>query len=161
MSFCLPTSALASKRCPFASVGAHGVKAVDLGRWRVELFADSLSHDRRTRDRARASRGTVPAERRIDRRAQWPLLPICAQGLAAIGQLLEPQRICERAKKNARPIETGRASDEELCFLKGRALLGRTGRIASQTERLLYGNAKTDRRKTAIIRWSDRRDRAR
>jgi hypothetical protein len=52
-------------------------------------------------------------------------------------------------KKNARPIETGRASDEELCFLKGRALLGRTARIASQTERLLYGNAKTDRRTSA------------
>jgi hypothetical protein len=40
-----------------------------------------------------------------------------------------------RQKKDARAIETVRASGEDLCFLKGRALLGRTARIASRADR--------------------------
>jgi len=45
-------------------------------------------------------------------------------------------------KKNARPIEIGRAQDEEPNFLKGRALLGRMARLASLIDLILYRDAK-------------------
>jgi len=45
-------------------------------------------------------------------------------------------------KKNTRPIEIGRALDEELSFLKGRALLGRMARLASLVDLILYRDAK-------------------